>query len=146
MLQECECGEPLVDNAPSWPLCHRPNPAYRPSRWRVFWPDTDTLAGAADAIQLGYWAAFAVAVITAAGALIGVLGTTAAPREARQVAPRAHSRTERFAADPEVLGRPVGISAGMILAWWREGLGRSERPNDALQLTSGAARTGAARS
>ena len=69
MLQECECGEPLVDNAPSCPQCHKPNPAYRPSRWRIFWPDTDTLVGAADAIQLGYWAAFAAAVVTTLGAL-----------------------------------------------------------------------------
>lgn len=78
MLQECECGETLFDNARNCPQCQTPNPAFRPPRWRVFWPDLDTLVGADDAIRLGYWAAFGVAILTTAVSLLGLLGASRA--------------------------------------------------------------------
>jgi len=71
MLRECSCGEPLLDNVATCPQCGKTNLAYRPSRWRIFWPDVDSLAGADEAILLGYWAAFFVAIL---GAIVGLLG------------------------------------------------------------------------
>ena len=35
----------------------------RESRWRIFWPDVTNLHGAQDAINLGYWAMFIMAII-----------------------------------------------------------------------------------
>jgi len=63
VLQECACGEPLVDNSSRCSQCGAANPGFRPSRWRVFWPEVDTPAGSDEAIRLGYWAAFSVAVL-----------------------------------------------------------------------------------
>jgi hypothetical protein len=53
MLQECTCGEPLLDHLRSCPQCGKRNPYHRQGRWRTFWPDVDTLAGADEAIRLG---------------------------------------------------------------------------------------------
>jgi hypothetical protein len=58
MLNECACGEPLLDQYRTCPQCGKKNPGHRQARWRLFWPDLDTMAGADEAIQLGYWAAF----------------------------------------------------------------------------------------
>jgi len=63
LLQDCVCGEPLIDHLRVCPRCGQPNPGYKPSRWRTFWPDLDDISGADDAIALGYWAAFALAVL-----------------------------------------------------------------------------------
>ena len=35
----------------------------RESKWRIFWPDVSDLHGAQDAINLGYWAMFIMAII-----------------------------------------------------------------------------------
>ncbi len=78
MLQECACGEPLLDSVRTCPQCGKPNAAYRHSRWRVFWPDIDTVAGTDDAIQLGYWAAFGVAVLGSVMAVLGAGGANLA--------------------------------------------------------------------
>lgn len=63
MLLECSCGEPLIDSVAKCPACGKPNPACRPSRWRIFWPDISSVPGADDAVQLGYGAASFVAVM-----------------------------------------------------------------------------------
>ncbi len=70
LLQECACGEPLIEHQPKCPKCGKPNPYSKRSRWRIFWPDVDDLAGAHEAIQLGYWAAFLAA---AAGAIVSLI-------------------------------------------------------------------------
>jgi hypothetical protein len=77
LLNECSCGEPLIDDARRCPQCGKPNPGYRQSRWRIFWPDVDSVAGADEAITLGYTAAFAVAIVTAVLSLIPGLGSAA---------------------------------------------------------------------
>lgn len=46
----------------------------RQSRWRTFWPQVDSLAGAEEAINLGYWAAFLAAVLGAVTSLIPAFG------------------------------------------------------------------------
>jgi hypothetical protein len=74
VLQECACGEPLLDDVRKCPRCGKPNPSYRPSRWRTFWPEVDSLAGSDEAITLGYWAAFFVAVLGAVMALLPGVG------------------------------------------------------------------------
>jgi hypothetical protein len=74
VLLECSCGEPLLDNVAKCPKCGKPNLAYRPSRWRIFWPDVDTIPGADEAIRLGYWAAFLVAIL---GTIVTLLGASA---------------------------------------------------------------------
>lgn len=71
MLQECSCGEPLLDTVSRCPRCGKPNVAYKSSRWRVFWPSVDTLPGSNDAIQLGYYAAFLAAVLGSVMAIVG---------------------------------------------------------------------------
>ena len=73
LLQECVCGEPLVDHIRVCSRCGQPNPAYKPSRWRIFWPDLDDISGAEDAITLGYWAAFALAVLGVVVSLVSNL-------------------------------------------------------------------------
>jgi hypothetical protein len=74
MLNECQCGEPLVDCVRKCPSCGKPNADYRHSRWRVFWPDVDSLDGAHEAVRLGYWAAFVVAGLGAVFSVIGAIG------------------------------------------------------------------------
>ena len=74
MLQECACGEPLIDDVRKCPRCGARNPAYRQSRWRIFWPDVDSLAGADEAITLGYSAAFFAAGLAAVMSLVPGLG------------------------------------------------------------------------
>ncbi len=74
LLQECGCGEPLLDDRRACPECGASNPRYRPSRWRTFWPDADSLAGSTDAIQLGYWAAFLAAGLGVVTSLIPAFG------------------------------------------------------------------------
>lgn len=82
MLLECSCGEPLLDSVAKCPACGKLNPASRPSRWRILWPEVDSLPGADDAIHFGYLAASFVAVVGAIEAVsIGtsqgvVLGAT----------------------------------------------------------------------
>jgi hypothetical protein len=44
------------------------------SRWRFLWPDVGDLAGAEEAIKLGYWGAFFVAGLTTVLGVLGVLG------------------------------------------------------------------------
>lgn len=63
MIRDCACGEPLVDSVRKCPQCGKANADYRQSRWMIFWPSVDSLAGAEEAIRLGYWAAFVVAVL-----------------------------------------------------------------------------------
>lgn len=84
MIRDCACGEPLVDSVRKCPQCGRANRDYRPSRWMIFWPSVDSLEGAEEAIRLGYWAAFVVAVLGAVsvalsamqgGTLLGLLDT-----------------------------------------------------------------------
>ena len=43
----------------------------RPSRWRIFWPNVEDREGAVLAIQLGYWALFLLAAVSA---VVGVIG------------------------------------------------------------------------
>lgn len=74
MLSECRCGEPLLDEQRACPRCGAPNPRHRPSRWRTFWPDVDSLAGSEGAIQMGYWAAFLAAALGAVTSLIPAFG------------------------------------------------------------------------
>lgn len=76
MLRDCSCGETLLDTHSKGPRCGAPNPDYRQSRWRVFWPDVDALAGADEGIRLGYWAAFFVATLSAIVAVLGILGAS----------------------------------------------------------------------
>jgi hypothetical protein len=78
MLQECACGEPLLDHVKKCPQCGAPNAGYRRSRWMVFWPAMDTKVGADEAIRLGYLAAFAVAVLTTVAVPFGIPGTSLA--------------------------------------------------------------------
>jgi hypothetical protein len=73
VLLECSCGEPLLDNVAKCPKCGESNLAYRPSRWRIFWPDVDTIPGADEAIRLGYWAAFFIAIL---GTIVALLGAS----------------------------------------------------------------------
>lgn len=74
LLQECACGEPLIDHLRRCPKCGKPNSGYRPSRWRTFWPEVDSLPGAGEATQLGYWAAFLAAALGAAMSLVPAFG------------------------------------------------------------------------
>jgi hypothetical protein len=74
MLSECQCGEPLVDSLRKCPNCGTSNAEYRYSRWRVFWPDVDSLVGAQEAVRLGYWAAFVAAGLGAIAAVVGAIG------------------------------------------------------------------------
>jgi hypothetical protein len=74
LLQDCACGEPILDNVRTCPKCGRANPRYRHPRWRTFWPEIDSQAGADEAITLGYWAAFGAAVLGAITSLIAMFG------------------------------------------------------------------------
>lgn len=70
LLQDCSCGEPLLDHFRKCPRCGKPNQNYRQPRWRTFWPEIDSAAGADEAIALGYWAAFLAAGL---GAVMSVI-------------------------------------------------------------------------
>lgn len=74
VLQECACGEPLLDDLSTCPQCGTPNPSHRQSRWRIFWPEVESLAGAGEAIQLGYWVAFLAAALGTITSLIPGFG------------------------------------------------------------------------
>lgn len=43
LVQDCTCGEPVLDDMRKCPRCDRANPRYRHPRWRTFWPEIDTL-------------------------------------------------------------------------------------------------------
>jgi hypothetical protein len=70
VLQDCRCGEVLVDGVARCPRCGTPNPTYRAPRWRTFWPELDSTGGAEEAIRLGYYAAFATAIV---GVVVGLV-------------------------------------------------------------------------
>jgi hypothetical protein len=74
LVQDCTCGEPVLDDARKCPRCDRPNPRYRHPRWRTFWPEIDTLAGADEAITLGYSGAFGAALLAAVSSFVPSLG------------------------------------------------------------------------
>jgi hypothetical protein len=74
VLQDCACGEPLLDHFRTCPRCGKTNPSYRRSRWRTFWPEIDSAAGADEAITLGYWAAFLAAGLNAIVSIIPAFG------------------------------------------------------------------------
>lgn len=73
-LQDCSCGEPLLDQFRKCPRCGARNPNHRQPRWRTFWPEIESAAGADLAITLGYWAAFLVAGATAVTSVIPMFG------------------------------------------------------------------------
>src|SRR5688572_13951585 len=50
----------------------------RPSRWRVFWPEVDDVAGAHEAIRLAVWFAYLAAIISAVGGVIGAVAGASA--------------------------------------------------------------------
>ena len=45
-----------------------------PKGWKAFWPSLDTLRGAEQAAKQGFWAAVFCAVVTAAFALLSIMG------------------------------------------------------------------------
>jgi hypothetical protein len=78
LLRECPCGEPLLDHQRKCPQCGNANANWKASRWRIFWPEVDSLVGADEAITLGYWAAFLAAGLGAITAFIPGVGAGAA--------------------------------------------------------------------
>jgi hypothetical protein len=74
LLQDCACGEPLLNDLRKCPKCGTRNPGYKQARWRTFWPDVDSLEGADEAIRLGYWGAFFAAGLGAVTSLIPGVG------------------------------------------------------------------------
>jgi hypothetical protein len=78
LLQECACGEPLLDHFRKCPRCAKANPSYKPARWRIFWPEVESRAGADEAITLGYWGAFLAAGLGAVMAFMPGVGAGSA--------------------------------------------------------------------
>lgn len=78
LVQDCACGEPVLDDVRKCPRCGRANPRYRHPRWRTFWPEIESLEGADEAITLGYWGAFGAAALAVVASFVPWFGAAPA--------------------------------------------------------------------
>ena len=78
LVQDCTCGEPVLDDVRKCPRCGRVNPRFRHPRWRTFWPEIDSVEGADEAITLGYSGAFGAAALAVVSSFVAWFGAAPA--------------------------------------------------------------------
>jgi hypothetical protein len=78
LVQDCTCGEPVLDDVQKCPKCGRVNPRFRHPRWRTFWPVIDSVEGADEAITLGYSGAFGAAILAVISSFVTWFGSAPA--------------------------------------------------------------------